>query len=164
MEKGTSTDMALQIAMEDPAQPEIIRLLRDGEEQSEGLYPADSNHHLSLDALRAPNVRFFVARDSSGRAVATGALVLFRSWGELKRMWVVPDARGRGASKAVLAALEAKARSERVGVLRLETGVESRAALGLYTRAGFRQRGPFGHYRADPLSVFMQKELSELLE
>lgn len=153
--------MALHIAVEDPAQSEIIELLRDGEEHSAELYPAESNHHIPLDALRSTNVRFFVARNGSGRAVATGALVLYGSWAELKRMWVVPDARGQGVSRAILAALEAKARSEQVAVLRLETGVESHAALGLYTHEGFRQRGPFGDYREDPLSVFMEKELSE---
>ena len=153
--------MALHIAIEDPAQPEIIDLLRAGEEHSAQLYPAESNHHLPLDALRSSNVCFIVARDGSGRAVATGALVLCGHWAELKRMWVVPDARGRGVSKTMLASLEAQARSKQVAILRLETGVESHAAVGLYTHAGFRQRGPFGDYREDPLSVFMEKELSE---
>jgi putative acetyltransferase len=161
--QGASTDMALHIAIEDPAQPEIVDLLRDGEEHSAKLYPAESNHHLPVDALRSSNVRFFVARDRSGRAVGTGALVLFGPWAELKRMWVVPDARGRGVSKAILVALEAEARSEHVTILKLETGVENLAALGLYTLAGFRLRGPFGDYRADPLSVFMEKRLSEHL-
>jgi putative acetyltransferase len=152
------TDMTLHTALEDPAQPEILTLLRAGEEHSAQLYPAESNHHLALDGLRVSNVRFFVTRDD-GRAVATGALVLHGSWGELKRMWVVPGARGSGVSKTMLAKLEAAALSEHVNVLRLETGVQNHAALGLYRRAGFTQRGPFGEYREDPLSVFMEKEL-----
>ncbi len=153
-------DIEARIAIEDPAQPEITRLLRDGEAHSAELYPAESNHHLPLEALRKSNVRFFVARSDDGRAVATGALVLHRDWAELKRMWVVPDARSRGVSKAMLAAIEATARREKVRLLRLETGVASDAALGLYAGAGFRRRGPFGDYRADPLSVFMEKRLS----
>jgi putative acetyltransferase len=36
----------LKIAMEDPSQPEIMVLLRDGEEHSAKLYPAESNHHI----------------------------------------------------------------------------------------------------------------------
>ena len=79
-------------------------------------------------------------------------------------MWVIPEARGLGVSRLILAALEARARSEGVRALRLETGVESHAALGLYTRAGFTRRDPFGDYRADPLSVFMEKDLSEAPE
>jgi len=151
--------MTLHIALEDPAQPEVASLLRAGEEYSAQLYPAESIHHLALDALRESNVRFVVARQG-GHAVGTGALVLHGSWGELKGMWVVPAARGSGVSKAMLAALEAEARSERLSILRLETGVQNHAALGLYARAGFVRRGPFGHYRDDPLSIFMQKDLS----
>jgi putative acetyltransferase len=109
-------------------------------------------------------VRFFVVRDASGRAVGTGALALDEAWAELKRMWVIPEARGLGVSRLILAALEARARSEGVRTLMLETGVENHAALGLYARAGFKPRDPFGGYRADPLSVFMQKDLSESLE
>ncbi|HKO69985.1 MAG TPA: GNAT family N-acetyltransferase [Bradyrhizobium sp.] len=154
----SSNVRSIQIALEDPGQPEIITLIRAGEQYSAQLYPTESNHHLALDALRDSNVRFFVSRDG-GRAVATGALVLHGSWAELKAMWVVPDARGSGVSTAILAALEAEARSEHVSVLRLETGVQNHAALGLYTRAGFTQRGPFYDYQADPLSVFMEKEL-----
>lgn len=152
--------MALHITLEDPAQPEIIGLLRDGEEYSAELYPAESNHHLPLDALRSSNVRFVVARSHSGRAIGTGALVLHGPWAELKCMWVVPEARGRGVSKAILAVLETKARSEHVAVLRLETGVESHAALNLYAQAGFRKRGPFGDYREDPLSVYYRTRRS----
>src|SRR5690349_10417613 len=88
----SSNVRSIQIALEDPGQPEIITLIRAGEQYSAQLYPTESNHHLALDALRDSNVRFFVSRDG-GRAVATGALVLHGSWAELKAMWVVPDAR-----------------------------------------------------------------------
>jgi putative acetyltransferase len=33
-------------------------------------------------------VRFFVARDADGNALATGALVHHGDWAEIKRMWV----------------------------------------------------------------------------
>jgi putative acetyltransferase len=76
----------LKIAVEDPAQPEIVALLRDGEAHSAKLYPAESNHHMPLSALRAANVRFLVVRNASHRAVGTGALALDAAWAELKRM------------------------------------------------------------------------------
>jgi putative acetyltransferase len=152
--------MELRVSQEDPAQPEIIHLLEDGERHSASLYPAESNHHLPLDALRATHVRFLVARDGMGRAVATGALVLVGSWAELKRMWVVPEMRGSGVSKIILQALEAQARKEQVRRLRLETGIDNHAALALYQRAGFKRCDPFADYRPDPLSVFMEKQLS----
>ncbi len=159
MARQTTAETELKIAVEDPSQPEIVSLLRDGEAYSAKLYPAESNHHLPLNALRAPNVRFLVVRNASGRAVGTGALALNGAWAELKRMWVIPEARGLGLSRIILEALEAHAHSEGVHTLRLETGVENHAALALYTKAGFKRRDPFGDYRADPPSVFMQKEL-----
>jgi putative acetyltransferase len=149
----------LVIKPEDPAQPDVIQLLRNGEANSAKLYPPESNHHLPLDALRRPEVCFLVARDAEGRALATGALVLHGDWAEIKRMWVEEDARGRGLAKDILHALVAKARAAGVNTLRLETGVASHAALGLYERAGFQRREPFADYKPDPLSVFMEKEL-----
>lgn len=156
-----TAETELTISIDDPSQPEIIALLRDGEEYSANLYPAESNYHMPFGALCAANVRFLVVRDLSGRAVGTGAVALNDSWAELKRMWVIPQARGLGVSRIILAALEARARSEGVRTLRLETGVANHAALALYARAGFARRDPFGDYRADPLSVFMEKELSD---
>jgi putative acetyltransferase len=70
----------------------------------------------------------------------------------------VPQARGRGIGRAILAAIE-QALCGRVAVLRLETGVKQPAAIGLYESAGFARRGPFGSYRDDPLSIFMEKPL-----
>ncbi|KAA2233437.1 GNAT family N-acetyltransferase [Salinarimonas soli] len=150
---------ALSIRAEDPAQPDVRALLRAGEAFSAALYPAESNHHLPLDALRAPGIRFLVARDGSGRPLATGALALHDGWAEIKRMWVVEEARGRGLSRAVLDALIGITRDEGVRVLRLETGIANHAALGLYRSMGFRERGPFADYGPDPLSVFMERAL-----
>lgn len=153
------TRPALSIRREDPAQPDVIALLEAGEAFSASLYPAESNHHLPLEALREPHIRFLVARDGAGRALATGALALHGDWAEVKRMWVVAEARGRGLSRAVLEALVEAARREGVGVLRLETGIWNHAALGLYRAMGFVEREPFADYRPDPLSVFMERAL-----
>lgn len=159
METACHTDDGFRIRREDPSQPDIIRLLGNGEAYSASLYPAESNHHLPLEALRKPEVCFLVARDTDGRAVATGALVPYGDWAEIKRMWVEEDARGRGLAGKVLDALMTTARSLGIRVLRLETGVVSHAALRLYEKAGFRRCDPFADYRPDPLSVFMEKQL-----
>lgn len=151
--------MQFHLALEDPATPDVIALLEAGDAYGASLYPAESNHFLPLDALRAPNVRFVVARDRQGTALATGAIALSEGFAELKRMWVVPDARGKGISKAVLADLEARALDAGQALLRLETGIDNHEALALYERKGFIRRGPFGDYSEDPLSVFMEKQL-----
>jgi putative acetyltransferase len=152
----------LSIKQEDPAQSDVAELLRHGEAFSASLYPPESSHHLPLDALRRPEARFFVARDTKGTALATGALVLHDDWAEIKRMWVEEAARGRGIARRVLNVLIVQAASAGIEILRLETGVASHAALALYEKTGFKRRAPFADYRPDPLSVFMERPVNLL--
>ena len=92
-----------------------------------------------------------VARDEDGTAVGCGALrQLDPGTAELKRMYVVPAARGRGVAKLLLGALEDGARSRGWTTLRLETGPRQPEALALYSGAGYRETGPFGAYAGDP--------------
>ena len=81
-------------------------------------------------------------------------------YAEIKRMYVRPEFRGLKIGRRLLDALEARARAAGLHIARLETGVSQPEALGLYEEAGFRRRGPFGDYPADPLCVFMEKRLA----
>ena len=91
-----------------------------------------------------------VARDDDGTPVGCGALrPLEPGAAELKRMYVVPAARGRGISRLLLVALEAEAAARGWTTLRLETGTRQPAAVGLYTAAGYRPVEAFGHYVTD---------------
>lgn len=56
--------------------------------------------------------------------------------------------------------LETELHNRGINLLRLETGIKQPEALGLYRKLGYRERGPFGAYSNDPLSVFMEKRLS----
>jgi GNAT superfamily N-acetyltransferase len=91
-----------------------------------------------------------VARDAGGEAVGCGALrPLEDGVAEIKRMYVVPAARGRGLSKLVLAGLEAAARDRGWTTLRLETGPRQPEAIALYEGAGYRPIAAFGPYADD---------------
>ncbi|MBW8729310.1 MAG: GNAT family N-acetyltransferase [Inquilinus limosus] len=151
--------MTLTIAPETPDQAEVQALLEQADRRSAGLYPAESRHGLSVAALLAQRVRFLVARQD-GRAVGCGGFApQDDGTAELKRIFVVAEARGLGIGRALLQALEADAAQTGIRLLRLETGVKSAEALGLYRRFGYRETGPFGAYGPDPLSVFMEKAL-----
>ena len=92
-----------------------------------------------------------LAVDDHGTPVGCGALrALGAGAAELKRMFVVPAARGRGIAKAVLAGLEAAAVRRGWTTLRLETGPRQPEAIRLYTAAGYRAIGPFGAYLGAP--------------
>ncbi len=68
--------------------------------------------------------------------------------------------RGRGIARAIMNNLEVRLHNEEIGIARPETGVRQPGALGLYRRLRYVERAPFGHYREDPLSVFMEKRLA----
>lgn len=145
------------IAQESPRQDEVIRLIKELDAYLGGLYPAESNHLLDIDTLAAPDIRFFVAR-RGGAVVGCGAVrVDAEGYGEVKRMYVHSTARGGQIGRRLLESIEDQARAENLTALRLETGIHQAEALGLYRKLGFKERGPFGPYGPDPLSVFMEK-------
>jgi putative acetyltransferase len=147
------------LGIESPRQADVERLLEALDAYQSALYPPESNHFLDVDALAAANVRFFVAR-RQGRALGCGALRIDAAgYGELKRMFVSPEARGYKLGRLLLDRIEEEARREGLACLRLETGIHQPEALGLYRSAGYVEREAFGEYRPDPLSVFMEKSL-----
>jgi GNAT superfamily N-acetyltransferase len=79
---------------------------------------------------------------------------------ELKRMYVVPTARGRGLSRLVLRELEARAAALGASRVVLETGDKALAALGLYESAGYARLPCFGAYAASPTSICLEKRLA----
>jgi GNAT superfamily N-acetyltransferase len=92
-----------------------------------------------------------VARDDDGTVVGCGALrALGGDVAEVKRMYVVPAARGRGVSKLLLTGLEDAARGRGWTTLRLETGPRQPEALALYEGAGYRAIPAFGAYVEAP--------------
>ena len=78
---------------------------------------------------------------------------------EIKRMYVVPSARGNGHARAVLAELECTAAEAGIEALVLETGLRQPEAIGLYTSSGYTRVPGFGHYRDSPLSRCFAKRL-----
>jgi len=143
--------------------PEAKQLLAELDQILGAAYEPEQRHGLSIEQLFQPDIRFFIAR-LNGEAVGCAGVALFGDYAEVKRMYTREAARGRGVGKALLARIEEEALESGRRVLSLETGVHQAAAIGLYERRGFRQRGPFGHY-ADlaPLriatSVFYEKML-----
>jgi putative acetyltransferase len=151
----------IRIAREDPRTHEIAAMIAELDRYLTGLYPAESNHLLALEALTADNVAFFVGRQG-GTAEACGALVREApDWGEIKRIYVRPAARGLGLGRAVLEAIEAEGRRMGLQRLKLETGSRQPEALGLFERSGYQRCAAFGAYPlGDPWSIFMEKALS----
>jgi putative acetyltransferase len=147
------------VAEERPDRGEAIELLRQSDEFSIALYPPEARHQVDVTALLAGNTRFFVARRDG---TALGCMALVRTAadkGELKRCFVTQEARGQGVGFALLTAAEAAARQQGMRAIQLETGIRNNAALRLYRGCGYHDRGPFGGYPDDGVSVFLEKTL-----
>ncbi|WP_434774641.1 GNAT family N-acetyltransferase [Pseudomonas oryzihabitans] len=151
----------MSITLESPDQPKVVALIAELDAYQDGLYPPESRHALDLASLKQPNVLFLVARDDGGSALGCVAMVLHEGYGEIKRMYVSPAGRGRGLGGRLLAELEREAATRGGALARLETGPYQPEALGLYGAAGYQRCGPFGAYREDSLSVFMEKRLGD---
>ncbi|MFG2139577.1 GNAT family N-acetyltransferase [Streptomyces sp. NPDC048650] len=78
---------------------------------------------------------------------------------EIKRMFVVPQARGLGLARRILAALEADARAAGRARMVLETGIKQPEALALYASSGYAPVTKFGLYRTYEDSRCMAKSL-----
>ncbi|MGH9027526.1 MAG: GNAT family N-acetyltransferase, partial [Acidimicrobiia bacterium] len=79
--------------------------------------------------------------------------------GEIKRMYVAPEARGRGVGQAILVALEGEASKLGYRRLVLETGTKQPEAIALYQRSGYGLIEPYGVYKDSPMSRSFAKDL-----
>jgi len=148
------------ISIEPPRQDDLLELMRQGDDFTLGLYPPESSHLLGVEELERPEVTVFAARDG-GDALGMAALV-DRGDGsaELKRMFVLPEARGRGIAADLIGALEDFATTNGIRVVQLETGPLQYAAIRLYERGGYRLIPNFGKYVGDSNSVCYEKALA----
>ncbi|MBV1935247.1 GNAT family N-acetyltransferase [Streptomyces sp. BV286] len=110
---------------------------------------------LDASMFEPPLGLYLIAYDPEDRPVATGG---WRTQdendegysdgdAELKRMYVVDEARGNGLARRILAALEDDARAAGRTRMVLETGNKQPEAIALYASSGYAPCVKFGHYR-----------------
>jgi GNAT superfamily N-acetyltransferase len=157
---GWEKSMPVTVMLERPDTADAVELITELEAHLEPLYPSENRHGYSVEKLIAQGVAFFVLRED-GTPAGCGGIQLFGSeYGELKRMFVRPQFRGRGFGKLLLDHLAEHARASGVSLLRLETGIHQTAAIRLYEREGFRPAPPFGSYVETPLNIFFEKRFT----
>lgn len=102
-----------------------------------------------------PNGVYLIAYDADDSPVATGGWRAqdtndegYRDGdAELKRMYVIEQARGNGLARRILAALEEDARAAGRVRMVLETGDKQPEAIALYASSGYEPCEKFGYYR-----------------
>jgi GNAT superfamily N-acetyltransferase len=102
--------------------------------------------------LGPPGGAFLVGFDGDERPVCCGGIKRLEGGAcEIKRMYVAPDARGRGVARELLRALEDAARDLGYGVVRLDTGPLQPHAEHMYRSAGYQ---PIGNFNGNPVASF----------
>lgn len=87
-----------------------------------------------------PPAGLFLLAYLDGRPLGCGGLkATGRRLGEIKRMWVAPDARGLGIAQRLLEALEQNAVRMGIDTLQLDTNRALKEAHALYVRNGYRE-------------------------
>lgn len=147
------------VELANPLDPQPSALLDEAQALQAETYAPEHNHALPTEALTAPDIRFFAAREGA-EVLGVGALAIRAGYGEVKSMFTAGAGRGKGVAAAILRMIEDTARDEGLPRLCLETGEELAAAVRLYERHGFARSGAFGDYVDDGVSLFMAKELS----
>lgn len=142
----------MKIEARDPVDPDLMGLIRA---QQDEIATMEGETHVAFPIF--DDISFLIGL-VDGRGVACGALQpLEPGVGEIKRMYVIPEERGRGRARAILASLEARAREQGLHTLRLETGRFMPSALGLYTSSGYREIPLYGHYVGHAASICFEK-------
>jgi len=78
---------------------------------------------------------------------------------EIKRMYSVPTARGKGTAQALLAALEESARESGMHRMVLETGRRQPEAIRFYEKCGYEQIANYGYYKDEADCVSFCRDL-----
>lgn len=158
---AAAASAAWEIRVDDLRGEAIIQLLREHLEHMLAITPRHSAHALDVERLRAPEVTFWSLWEGIELLGCSALKELDGKTGEIKSMRTADVHRGRGVASRLLEHMTGEARRRGYERLCLETGsFEAFApARTLYAKHGFTLRGPFGSYREDPNTVFMEKRL-----
>ena len=150
--------MSITVAIESPVTPEGRELIAGSEDALRAVYSEDECFTFTAEELLDDTIAFYVARKDN-TAVGCVALVDYKTYGEVKRLYVPQAARGLGLAKILMAHLENEAKVKGHSSVKLETGEKLASAVSLYKALGYSVCGKFGEYDDHPASLFMEKML-----
>ena len=156
-----ATDVS--IAVETPLQDDVRALVTALNAYLIPLTPREFQFQLTAEQMAEPTVTVFVARDRGGRPIGMGALKEHgSSVGEVKRMYTLPEVRGKRIGSQLLGRIETLARERGVKRLVLETGEAPgfEPAWRVYERGGFTVCGAVLDYPDSGYSRFYEKQLA----
>ena len=104
-----------------------------------------------------PPTGAFLVIYAGGKPVAGGGLKRDEDGvAEIKRMYVVPEARRQGLGRQLLEALEDRARELGYARIRLDTGARQPHSQAMYERAGYH---PIDNYNGNSMASFWGEKI-----
>lgn len=152
---------AIAVAIETPLQDDVRAMVAALNAAMIPLTPREFQFQLTVEQMADPAITLFVARDAAGRPVGMGALKDHGDGlGEVKRMFTLPEMRGKHIGARVLQRIEALAREKAMARLVLETGEAAgfEPAWRIYERGGFARCGAVLDYPDSGFSRFYEKK------
>jgi len=146
----------LRTSTNNPDFIELVKLL-DAE-----LAERDGDDHAFYDQYnKISKLDYVVVLYQDDDPVSCGAIKEFDSLSvEVKRMFTLPECRGQGMAKIVLADLEKWAKELSYSKCVLETGKRQPEAIALYEKNGYNKIPNYGQYIGIENSVCFEKQLN----
>lgn len=121
----------------------------------------DGDDHPFYDQFnKIENIKYVVVAYEGTEGVGCGALKKYSlAEMEIKRMYVVPNKRGKGIASSLLSELEKWAGELKFSTCILETGLKQPEAISLYRKLGYLQTVNYGPYENAQNSLCFQKVL-----
>ena len=156
--------MAIRVSVETPLQDDVRALVEGLNAHLLPLSPLEFQFKMTVEQMAGPDTTVFVARDEDGKAVGCGALKMHEDGvGEVKRMFTLPEVRGKRVGSVLVDAIVDQARAKGISRLVLETGTGPgfAGAWRLYENSGFTRCGEVLDYPDSEYSAFFEKRLVE---
>jgi ribosomal protein S18 acetylase RimI-like enzyme len=147
--------------------PDVSAMVAEVQRYYVRVYGGPDTSPVEPGLFARPDGAFFVGRADAEpvamggwRLHPPGSAVFGHRTAEIKRMYVVEAARGRGFARAMLGHLERTAIAAGADAMILETGRQQPEAIALYQSAGYAAVPRFGHYAHEPAAVHLGRLLA----
>ena len=149
----------INIIRTDSENPDFIRLVK---ELDADLAKRDGNEHAFYSQFnKVDMIRHVVIAYDNKEPAGCGAIKEFNpETVEVKRMFTLPEMRGKGIASRILNELENWASELRYDKCILETGKRQPEAISLYQRNGYKLIPNYGQYARVENSVCFEKQIN----
>lgn len=142
-----------------PAHPDAEALMAMLDAEVTDLYKGTkaSTGALSAEMKSAFNGVFLVARRDDVPVACGGVLFVDSTTCELRRIYALPEERGSGVARSLIAELERAASERGMSRILLETGDRQHRAMRFYEALGYTRIPPYGEHVDEWWSVCFEK-------